>query len=140
MGKFLYAIIRGAEEKKYQAKGIEGRTVYSIGKEEISAVVSDVTVNKKIRPERRNIAAHQEVLKVLMKETTPLPMTFGVIGDTGDAIRLILAKNQTVLLSQLERVDNKVEMGLTVTLDVPNIFEYFVTTHIIMMICINKFY
>ena len=64
-----------------------------------------------------------------MAETTPLPMSFGILADSAQAVRTMLSRNQHALLEQLRRVAGKVEMGLRVTWDVPNIFEYFVNTH-----------
>jgi hypothetical protein len=127
-GRYLYAIISGPDERTYGDFGIEGATVYVISDGSMAAIVSDV-LNKKIRPERRHLAAHQEVLRRLMEEITPLPMTFGIIADGPEAIQRILSRNQQVLVDQLHRVSGKAEMGLRVTWDVPNIFEYFVHTH-----------
>jgi hypothetical protein len=125
---YLYAIIGDARAQTYGDIGLDGRTVYSIPVGRVAAVVSDVP-NGKIRPERSCLAAHQEVLKKLMAETTPLPMSFGILADSPGAVRTVLSGNQHALLEQLHRVAGKVEMGLRVTWDVPNIFEYFVNTH-----------
>jgi hypothetical protein len=102
--------------------------VYSISAGRVAAVVSDVA-GEKIRPERVHLAAHQGVLKKLMAESTPLPASFGMVADSPQAVRNMLARNQHELSEQLRRVAGKVEMGLRVTWDVPNIFEYFVNTH-----------
>lgn len=128
IGMYLYAVTRGSESCNCGAIGIDGGTVYVISDGRISAAVSDVP-NEKIRPERRHLAAHQRVLKRLMEESTPLPISFGVIADSPKAIQKILSDNQEDLLAQLDRVAGKVEMGVRVTWDVPNIFEYFVSTH-----------
>jgi cytidylate kinase len=61
--------------------------------------------------------------------TTPLPMVFGTIAASPEAIRKILVRNRRALQEQLRRVAGKVEMGVRVAWDVPNIFEYFVNTH-----------
>lgn len=127
-GKYLYAIMTGSGERIFDFAGIEGASVYSISDGRIGAIVSDVS-NKKVRPERRHIGAHQQVLKRLMEESTVLPVSFGIIADGYKAIRKILSRYQEVLLIQLEHVNGKVEMGLRVTCDVLNIFEYFVNTH-----------
>lgn len=127
-GRYLYAIVAGSQDRSYGPLGIDGGTVYAISDGRVAAVVSDVP-NAKIRPERRHLAAHQEVLRRLMEKSTPLPMTFGVIGDGLKEIRKILSQNQEAFLEQLQRVAGKVEMALRVTWDVPNIFEYFVITH-----------
>lgn len=127
-GKYLYAIMAGLGEQTCGPIGIEGGTIHTLSDGQVAAVVSDLP-NGKIRPERRHLAAHQEVLKRLMQESTPLPMTFGVIADGAKTIKKILSLNQKAFVEQLHRVAGKVEMGLRVTWDVPNIFEYFVQTH-----------
>jgi hypothetical protein len=127
-GRYLYAITAGDQERDYGPCGIGDGLVYAIPGGEISAVVSDVP-DQKMRPERRHLAAHQRVLKSLMEETTPLPMSFGIIADGQEAIQRILLSNREALVRELRRVRNKVEMGLRVAWEVPNIFEYFVNTH-----------
>ena len=128
-GKYLYAIVPDSGESSYGDIGIDGNKVYSLSDGKVAAVVSDMA-NGRIRPERRNIAAHQGVLKRLMeREATPLPISFGMIAESLQAIKKILVKNRKAFMDQLHRVDGKVEMGLRVTWDVPNIFEYFVHTH-----------
>ena len=127
-GKYLYAVIPAAGDREYDDIGIDGERVYLITENKIAAVVSNFS-NGKIRPERRHIAAHQGVLKHLMQEETPLPITFGVIADGVTAIKRILSLNQKAFAEQLRRVQGKVEMGLRVAWDVPNIFEYFVNIH-----------
>jgi hypothetical protein len=107
---------------------MDEKEVSTITEGRLAAVVSGVT-GPKIRPERRHLAKHQEVLKQLLAQTTPLPMTFGILTDDTEAIHKILRRNQRVFLEQLQRVAGKVEMGLRVHWDVPNIFEYFVNTN-----------
>jgi hypothetical protein len=125
---YIYAIVASGEPRAYPSLGIEGRDVYTITDGRVTAVVSGLT-SVKIRPERANLRAHQAVLKRLIEDTTPLPMAFGTIADSPQAIHRILVRNRRVFDQQLTRVAGKVEMGLRVTLDVPNIFEYFVNTH-----------
>jgi hypothetical protein len=125
---YIYAIVASGEPRAYPSLGIEGRDVYTITDGRVTAVVSGLT-SVKIRPERANLRAHQAVLKRQIEDTTPLPMAFGTIADSPQAIHRILVRNRRVFDQQLTRVAGKVEMGLRVTLDVPNIFEYFVNTH-----------
>ena len=125
---YLYAVIGNAQGRTYDDVGIDGRKVYIISVGRVAAVVSDVPSGK-VRPERSHLAAHQGVLKKLMAEATPLPMSFGILADSAQAVRNMLSRNQPALLEQLRRVAGKVEMGLRVSWDVPNIFEYFVNTH-----------
>lgn len=128
-GRYLYAIVPASEERGYGLAGINGADVYIIANGRLAAVVSDIP-NEKIRPERRHLAAQQAVLKGLLAAAyAMLPMAFGIIADGPQAIRKILTRNQKAFLEQLQRVAGMVEMGLRVSLDVPNIFEYFVNTH-----------
>ncbi len=128
-GRYLYAIVPGTEVKVLGAVGVGAAGVYSVPEGRISAVVSDFS-GSKIRPERRHLAAHQGVLKALLQQdVTPLPVAFGVVADGNKGLKKILSKNQGLFLENLERVEGKVEMGVRVVWDVPNIFEYFVTVH-----------
>lgn len=125
---YLYAIVAGGEPRTYASLGIDGKDVYTIIEGRVAAVVSGLS-GAKIRPQRANLAAHQSVLKRLLADTTPLPMAFGTIAASPEAIRKILVRNQRTFLEQFQLVAGKVEMGLRVAWDVPNIFEYFVNTH-----------
>ena len=77
----------------------------------------------------RNIAAHQSVLHTLMEDTTVLPMRFGVIARNAEAVRKLLAVNRKSIKEHIERLSGRVEMGLRVSWDTANIYEYFVATH-----------
>ncbi len=127
--KYLYAVVDSVENRMFSGAGIDGQRVYLIADQQIGAVVSDCA-KPRIRPERRHLAAHQGVLKELMATTTPLPVTFGVIVDTARDMQRLLTLNRRSLVTQLRQVRNKVEMGLRVSLDIPNIFEYYVRTHV----------
>jgi hypothetical protein len=128
-GRYLYAIVTAPGERTYDLAGIDGAPVYTIANGQVAAVVSDV-LNDQIRPERRHLAAQQAVLKGLLSQADAmLPMAFGIIADGPKAIQKILSRNHEAFLKQLKRVAGMVEMGLRVSWDVPNIFEYFVTTH-----------
>jgi len=131
-GKYLYAIISASEMNDGKTpslfgRGISGEKVSLISNGKVAAVVSDAP-NEKIRPDRRNLASHNDVLKLLMAKDALLPMTFGVIADSAESVRKILTDRTSLLEDQLNRVRGKVEMGLRVFWEVPNIFEYFVNT------------
>jgi len=128
-GKYLYAIVEAAEARRaYELAGINGEAVCAIVEGALAAIVSDVP-KRRLRPERRHLAAHQGILRALSEEAALLPMAFGSIANDEEAIRTILRSNQDAFLAQLRRVEGKVEMGLKVVWAVPNIFEYFVGFH-----------
>jgi hypothetical protein len=128
-GRYLYAIADAVEaHSTYGNIGINGAAVYVIPQGSVAAVVSDIG-ERRIRPERKNLAAHNIVVKRLMEETTVLPVAFGTIADSNKAILRILTENNATFVEQLKLVRGKVELGLRVVLDVPNIFEYMVKHH-----------
>ncbi len=128
-GHYLYAIADAVEiPPVYGNIGINGAPVYVITQGALAAVVSDIT-EKRIRPERKNLAAHNAVVKRLMEESTVLPVAFGTIAASNKALLNILKHNHATFTEQLDLVRGKVELGLRVVLDVPNIFEYMVSRH-----------
>ena len=125
---YLYAIVESGPAQAMEGIGIDGNDVHTIVQGRVAAVVSGPVLTK-IRPQRANLAAHHTVLSRLMAATTPLPITFGTIAASPEAVKKILFKNQRLFLDQFKKVSGKVEMGLRVAWDVPNIFEYFVNTY-----------
>ena len=128
-GRYLYAIIESDQDLELGPCGIDGGPVYALHSNGVAAVVSDLPRGERLRPERRRLAAHHDVLKRLMDRFTILPMTFGMVADNVGAVRKLLSANHDTLAAQLKLLAGKVEMGLLVVWDVPNIFEYFVDTH-----------
>lgn len=128
-GRYLYAVIEATHDIEFGPVGIDDGRVYALSDGRIAAVVGDLP-NGRIRPERHRVAAHNGVLKRLMESQTVLPMVFGLLADSPKAVRRILVKYQEEFLEELERFAGKVEMGLRVWWDVPNVFEFFVNTHV----------
>jgi hypothetical protein len=128
-GRYLYALADAVESHStYGNIGINGAAVYVIPQGSVAAVVSDIA-ERRIRPERKNLAAHNIVVKRLMEETTVLPVAFGTIAESNKALLRILTENHATFVKQLKLVRGTVELGLRVVLDVPNIFEYMVKHH-----------
>ncbi len=130
-GKLIYALTdfgEGSDEHVYKVKGIGDTPVYSISTGDVTAVVSDIH-SPKVRPERRNLMAHRAVLAHLLTLGSVLPMRFGVVAANADAVRALLGANREAIAEQLHRVRDRIEMGLRVSWDVANIYEYFVGMH-----------
>ena len=127
-GQYIYAIADATIPDSFGPIGVLGSELQSLRHGDIAAVVSEFS-EKRLRPERRNLAAHNAAIKRLMEEQTVLPIAFGTIAESDDAVISILQKNQATIHEELERVRNKVEMGVRVVLDIPNVFEYFVNRH-----------
>lgn len=128
MGRYLYAIVDIREPFSMAAeRGVDDAETYLMKHQGIAAVVSDIPTGK-IRPERRRLSAHHHVLTKLMESRTVLPVAFGLIADP-DEVDQFLELNHDELIDQLDRVAGKIEMGLRVVWDVPNIYEYLVGMH-----------
>ncbi len=128
-GRYIYAVVTHNAEQALNFKGLDDRPIYTVAHRGMAAVVSDIESDR-IRPQRRNLAAHGAVLSGLMAvEEAVLPMRFGTIAASANEIKSMLASNREIFESQLKQIAGKLEMGVRVVLDVPNIFEYFVDAH-----------
>src|SRR5260370_39454453 len=84
-GRYVYAIIDHYDPRRpLDFRGIDGAGVYTLGEGDVAAVVSNVAPQK-VRPERRKLAAHHDVLKRLMDDYTVLPIAFRLIADRPEA-------------------------------------------------------
>ena len=89
------------------------------------AAVASPFKGERVRPERRNLSAHHAVLRRLTDAGVDfLPAAFGMLASSRPAIIEMLRANREPLLADLRRLSGKVEMGLKVVWDVPNIFEF----------------
>ena len=128
-GHYLYAVVdRAPQAGTLEMKGVDGSPVYLVSDGSIAAVVSDLAC-RRVRPERKRLTAHHDVLKQLMVDHTVLPMSFGLIAESENDIRRILRLNQTEFAQHFRKLQGKVEMGVRVAWDVPNVFELLVTAH-----------
>ena len=128
-GKFIYALVDvGDEAPAYRVTGLNKERVYGLNAGHIGAVVSDIQ-SARVRPERRHLMAHRAVLAHLLELGTVLPMRFGVIATSATAVQTLLSSNRAAIEEQLQRVRQRVEMGLRVSWDAGNIYEYFVSMH-----------
>ena len=127
-GKYIYGFMRHGAKPTFTIPGIDGKPVFTISDNGVAAVVSDGP-DGKLRPERKHLSAHHSVIKEIMKTLTILPVSFGVMADNEASIKKILKLNHASFISQLKRMEGKVEMGLKINWDVENIFEFMVRKH-----------
>jgi Gas vesicle synthesis protein GvpL/GvpF len=124
--KYIYAIIDGMPRGEYGPLGIDGNALEFISGRGVTSVLSAIDAER-IRPERRHLAAHREVLRRLIaQEEAVLPICFGTIAAGPDEVAAMLGRNRAELARQLRRVAGTVEMGLRAVWEVNNIFDYFI--------------
>ena len=127
-GLYLYGITTAEDALPIQTIGVAGGSVERVVEGSVAAIVTRVSVNK-IRPERSNLAAHNQILRDLADCQAVLPVAFGTIVDSENELRRTIGQNRKTQIDKLRLLQGKVEMVLKVYWDTPNIFEYFVTTH-----------
>ncbi|KJY33019.1 GvpL/GvpF family gas vesicle protein [Streptomyces sp. A1547] len=73
----------------------------------LCAVVSDIAED--IRPKRRDLNAHQQVLEMLMADGVILPLQFGYIATDDLVVRQVLESNAESYLGALKRLEGCAE-------------------------------
>jgi len=129
-GTYLYAVASGIRSPDMLGNltGVRGSKVYTVDDQGLTAIVSDVPTREELRPERRNMAAHQDVLgKATQASRVVLPVAFGTIADNADGIKGLLSRYHDDLESQLGRLESKRQMNLQLTYGgASSIYEYLV--------------
>jgi hypothetical protein len=122
---YVYAI---AEAGSVSTDGLTGvaeadaTVVREAGLDAIVSPVGDATV----RPRRKNLEAHHDLLKAVTETGTVLPMAFGVVASSPEQVRAFLDEHGDRLARQLDHVRDHVEVGLRIEWNVDDIFSYFV--------------
>ena len=114
MGKYMYCLIRCSQPRQFATRGIgeRGDIVYTIGDEELAAVVSDSPVME-YDCSRRNMMAHTLVLEEVMKEYTILPIRFDTVAPDAESIQVKLLKRRgEEIRGHLQVMDGRLELGL----------------------------
>lgn len=126
---YLYAVIPGTAEKDLGLEGLFDAHVYTLVKGHLAVVVSELPRADTLRPERKHIAAHQEVLRHLVQNNRAvLPFAFGTISDT-PGVHEILSRHQQSFQKQIRKTASKVQLEIKVVYEVPDLFEFFVLHH-----------
>lgn len=113
--KYVYCIIRTTENKSFGKIGIgtPSPNVYTIVFKNLGVVVSDTSFIR-YEPNEENALAHERVVEKVMEDHTVLPVRFGTIFKDEKNMRTMLLHAYSQFLSELRRLDGKVEIGLKV--------------------------
>jgi hypothetical protein len=91
------------------------RPVRILNAGELAAVVSDAP--EELRPKRRELLAHQNVLAEAGGGGCVLPMRFGSVAPDDDTVTGVLAERAEHYLERLQTLDGKVEYNVKATHD-----------------------
>lgn len=125
MGLYVYAIVHADAGEMPALRGILEQPVYHVPRGPLAAVVSDCRVET-VRPERKHIAASQQVLGALHQQFDLLPMAFGTVTQSRQALEAFLDRQRDGLGTALQHIAGSIEMGLRLSLDVPDPIAYLV--------------
>lgn len=112
---YLYGFMDAPEdcEIPLPALGIADMPVRALCRGEIGALVSDLSSTElSIDPE--NLLAHERVLEASLAQHTVLPAAFGSVAASLEDVLSLLATHHETLKEELNRLRDRVEVGLKV--------------------------
>ncbi|MFF3328118.1 GvpL/GvpF family gas vesicle protein [Streptomyces sp. NPDC002888] len=118
MSTYVYGITAASHPSLPEDMGGVGdpaRPVRVLKEGELAAVVSDAPEN--LRPKRRELLAHQNVLAEAGGGGVVLPMRFGSLAPDDDAVTGVLAERADHYQERLRTLDGKVEYNVKATHD-----------------------
>jgi len=113
-GKYMYCIIRSPEPRQFATRGIgeRGDIVHTVPFMNLAAVVSD-SPTVEYESSRRNMMAHTLVLEEVMRDFTLLPVRFGTVAPSAEAIQeKVLKRRFGEFNGLLTEMEGRVELGL----------------------------
>ncbi len=113
-GQYLYAIIACPEPREFKTRGIgeRGDVVHTVNYRRLAAAVS-TSPAVEYENSRRNMMAHTVVLEEIMAECDILPVRFGTVATSADAIENhLLAPRYEEFTALLEDMHGRIELGL----------------------------
>ncbi|MFI7007709.1 GvpL/GvpF family gas vesicle protein [Streptomyces sp. NPDC050145] len=112
-GTYVYGIVNA--EHPALPDGLAGigepaRAVRTVTRGPLTAVVSEAPDG--LRPERRDLLAHQKVLSRTVRGGPVLPMRFGSVAPDDETVAAVLAERAEHWLERLRALDGKVEYNV----------------------------
>lgn len=116
IGKYLYGIIKESNPIDLQLTGIGPlkRPVELITYKDLSAAISTAPLTD-YYPSRELLMGHEKVIEGIIKHHTIIPFRFGTVAKNKNEILDIIEKYYDDFISQLEKLDGKIELGLKVS-------------------------
>jgi len=113
-GVYVYGIVRAGDSMPPPRAGIEGRPVSVIEHPPLAALVSDAPAGP-VKASRKNLMAHTDVLQEVVPERAVLPMRFGVVMPSTEAVSdELLRDHEEELVAQLDAFEGLVELDLKI--------------------------
>ncbi|MFF3290837.1 GvpL/GvpF family gas vesicle protein [Streptomyces sp. NPDC003023] len=114
MSTYVYGITRNSaglqQVSRPDGVGDPPRPVRVLSQGRIAALVSDAPED--LRPKRRDLVAHQNVLTEAGAAGPVLPLRFGGVSPDDDAVFSVLAEREAHYLERLDAVEGKAEFNV----------------------------
>ncbi|EFL38015.1 GvpL/GvpF family gas vesicle protein [Streptomyces griseoflavus] len=113
MSTYVYGITAASHPSLPEGMGGVGdpsRPLRILREGELAAVVSDAPEG--LRPKRRELLAHQNVLSEIGAAGCVLPMRFGSVAPDDDAVTAVLAERADHYRERLDALDDRVEYNV----------------------------
>ncbi len=113
---YAYCICRtGDAGPDYSLTGVDDAPVILLENTHLGVWLSE---SEPVSPTPERLRQHDGVVQAALLTATPLPVRFGALFPDEAAVRQMLAAREAELLATLERVQGRVEMGVTIFWDV----------------------
>ena len=112
---YLYCITKILDKIPDNLSGISSSTVGMLNYREITAIISYLST-KLLPVTNETVLIHARVIEVIQKERTVLPMRYSSILKDKDGVHELLKNRYSIFVSDLERLHDKLEMGLRIAL------------------------
>jgi hypothetical protein len=112
MDAYVYGVTRAGATERLPGEGIDGQIVEVATHDGLAALVSDAP-SVPVKASRRNLMAHSRVLQSVIAETCVLPMQFGLVMPSRDAVASeLLEPSRDLLLEHLSVLEPYVELDV----------------------------
>jgi gas vesicle protein GvpL/GvpF len=123
---YVYGV-RKSSPGSISSPGIGGAELRQIESDGVAALVSELP-NKALQLGREELTAHARVLETALEQGTVLPMRFGVVLESPDAVQSrVLDAHKDELQRQLAQFEGKVELRLRAMYDEQNLMREIVS-------------
>ena len=110
---YVYCITGALQKPIRDMMGLENAAVRALQYKELAAIVSEVMMAQ-MPVSNESVLRHAAVIEAVRKEQTVLPMRFSSIFNNDAAVLEFLKNRYAAFVSDLERLHDKLEMGILV--------------------------
>jgi len=115
-GRTIYGLIQEDRPRQFGPIGIDGRDVYTLSFEGISALVSRLSREGFAALPKEtllhNLTVYQSVIEQVMKDYLVIPVKFGNLLEADKEVIRILKKGKKAIAQNLKEMENRIELDV----------------------------